>query len=490
MESKSFLLIELLASFSELEMEGFKQLLACAYFNTDQRVLKLLKLLEKDLLKGKPFDAIAQAQAYHRLVGHKGKAGNLGELDEKQTKYLRAKMSTLMQSAQRFLTITAIEENPAQEIVLRNKKLLEKKQFRLFERLMKKEEKRVKEKEESIEKYELAYQLENAQLDYLYRSGTLTEKDNFPELLFNLDSYYLLTKLNLQMAMLSIVNVTGKVYDFASFHNIAPFLKTPTYKHHSLVIIYNTLIQLMTTNEEKYNHKLLKVLNDYEIVIPKKYQSDFYFVAGNYYLLQIKKGVIAYNQKLLDLYKIMHEKELLMPDGYLQINLLKNIVAASCKQGDFKWAEEVVNKYHLFARKEVQKSVYHLNMGGIEFYKANYGEARNHFSTISEEAKVNLFFDLDYKILLAKCYYETDAAYLEYTKRYFLSIEKYVRDNKRMPASTIESYKNFIQILINLYRFRHKEGKKTLESIASKVEEMEFLSNKIWLLEKIEELKK
>ena len=53
-----------------------------------------------------------------------------------------------------------------------------------------------------------------------------------------------------------------------------------------------------------------------------------------------------------------------------------------------------------------------------------------------------------------------------------------------------KSYKNFTQILINLYRVRHKMGKQTIESVQNKLDKMDVVSDKKWLLEKIEEIRK
>ena len=207
-------------------------------------------------------------------------------------------------------------------------------------------------------------------------------------------------------------------------------------------------------------------------------------------MAKLRAGQTEYNQELLNLYKLLHNKKLLMYKGHLQAVVLKNIVALSCRLKDFDWAIEIVEIYHLYARKEVQKSIYHLNMGAIEFYKTNYEKARDHFAIVSQQPKASLFFDLDFKTILAKCYYETDTEYLERTKRYFQSIEKFVKGNKSLPKTTKESYKNFLLLLINCYRIRHKEGKKTLASVITKMENMEYLTNKIWLLEKMEALKK
>jgi len=53
-----------------------------------------------------------------------------------------------------------------------------------------------------------------------------------------------------------------------------------------------------------------------------------------------------------------------------------------------------------------------------------------------------------------------------------------------------KAYKNFIRILINLYRIRHRTGKMKIETIEKKLENVIYISDKNRLLEKIDELKK
>ena len=485
--NKPFLVIELLQSMSKSELNRLEDFLSSPYFTKDKRPLKLLKFLKRNVLKGKRFDEAAQAIAYHLLVSSINNEKNI--FTKKQKDYLYAKMSELHRLMQRFLAIEILSEHPVQEITLRNKQLLDKKQFRSIERLIKKEKKEITDYKKSIEHYELAFQIEKSQLNYLFKTGALTHRDNYAELNYNLDCFYLLNKLSFHSSMLSITDVIGKTYDFASIDAIKPLLALPQYANNPLIIIYNASIQLILTQDEVYYDRLLLLLEQNNSELPNAQQSDFYAVACNFCMTKLMKGQTNYNEILLNLYKLIHKKKLLMDEGYLQANKLKNIVALSCKLKDFDWAIGIVEEYHLFARKEVQRSIYHLNMGAIEFYRADYEKAREHFSIVSKQPKAFLFFDLDFKILLAKCYYEMDTEYLEYTKRYFLSIEKFVKSNKSLPLSTKESYKNFLLILLNCYRIRHKEGKKTLESVITKMKEMEYISNKVWLLEKIMALK-
>jgi len=112
------------------------------------------------------------------------------------------------------------------------------------------------------------------------------------------------------------------------------------------------------------------------------------------------------------------------------------------------------------------------------------------FSTIQiiRVDKVELAYDLDVKILLLKAHYQLDKEYDERTMQIFRSVERFVRGNQTLSTFAKKSYKNLIQIIINLYRVKHRVGKRTLEQIRQKMEKMNFIGDKKWLLEKIEEI--
>lgn len=485
--SKNFILIELLLSFSNLELERFGRFLNSCYHNTDQRAVKLFSVLKDKVLNKKIFDETTQSVVYQLVFKEKPSLKKVS-IDKKEYDALRAKMSVLTKLAQQFLTVEGLKQDLSVERKLLSQQLLVKRQFHLFEKLTKKQQKILAEsKTKDIEHYALAQQIEMDRMNFFHQKGVLIQKDNFPELVERLDINYLINKLKLQSTMQSILNVTAnKRYDFSSMEAIEPLLRLPQYATNPLILLYQMIIQFMIDyNEEKYV-KLLALLNQYGAEIPKNYLLDFYHVALNFCIRQVRAGEIAYNRNIFELYKEMDNKDLLMQDGFIELLKLKNIVAASCHVAEFKWATEVVHKYSAFVKKEIQKSVYHFNIGGIEFYKKKYKEAISHLIRVE---KISIEYDTDCRMLLLKSYYELDGHYDERTMQIFRSAERYVQTTKLTSISSKKSYKNFIQILINLYRVRHKIGKRTLAGVQSKLNKMELVSDKKWLLEKIDSLK-
>jgi len=481
----NFILIDLLEAFSKKEKEQFDTFVASAYFNTDQRVLDLLKALRRNILGKKTFNEVSQIQIYKEVFSDT--ASGIKSLTEQQQKLLAAKMSKLTKLVQRFLTIEALEKHPVYKIKLLNNQLLEKEQFSFYNRLYKKYKKQTsKQIVKGIEDYTIAFQIEKDRENYLHQKELLIKEGNYSELIDNLDKHYLLNKLDIWLTMQSIENATNRNnYNFDSFKALEPLLNLPAYSTNPLLLLYRNIIKLSTTKKEADYFYLLKLLERYGSTIPKNYLIDFYIVACNFCAHQIRIGNLAYKRKVFELYKIMDEEDIMIENKRIQVTKVKNIVAASCHVGEFNWATTFIHKYYQYTKKEWQKSVYHLNIGMIEFYKFNYKEAINHFIRVE---KVNLAYDVDCRMILLKSYYLLDTEYDERTMQIFRSAERFIQTNPELPHAHKKSYKNFIQILINLYRVYHKKGKTTIEGIENKLEKMTYISDKQWLVEKIKEL--
>jgi len=471
-------------SFSTIELNRLNDFLLSPYHNKDQRVVKLLQALIKYALNEEVFDSLTQMKVYQTVFLDSSVTKTV--LSKRETELLRVKMSVLLKLAQRFLTIEAIEENTAPESNLLHKKLLEKKQFRLLTRRITKIKKLLEgTKAKGIEEYRHNFILETNQLNVLAYQRLLIKEGNFLTLIANLDIIYLLQKLKLQAEMSSLIKLTNtKNYDFGPMNAIDKLLELPQYSREPLIFLYRTINELIETNKETTYFYLLELLEQYANIIPINDLAGFYTVACNFCTRQIRLGKLSYNKKLLTLYKIIEERNLLLDKDALQIVKLKNIVALSCKNSEFEWAAKIIDKYCPLLNKDIQESVFHFNMGGIEFYKGNYNEAISHLIRV-ETNNLTYDYNLDCKIILLKSHYQIDTLYDERTMRVFRSAEQFVQTNKLMPVTTKKSYKNFILILINLYRVRHNIGKRTLESIQNKLENMEFVSDKKWLLEQM-----
>ncbi len=483
---KQLLLTELLERFSENEIESFAHFLSCSHFNTDEHLSKLLDILKRKVLWRKSIDNEKQLIiCWQAIVALPLKDPTL---NKQQIALLRVKMSALTRLAEQFLTIEALQNDEACKNELLHRKLLEKKQFRLLDRRMNKFQKAPDEQIKDIPHYHYQYKTETSILNYLYHSGQWIKADNLPELNQNLDVYYLLNKLKLHITALSFMEASAqKKYDFSDVEALQHLLKLVKHANVPLLQAYRAVIDLMNDKTPHTYKKLLFLLEEYEGDISMNDLNDFYVVATNFCVHQIKSGKSEYHARLFDLYQTMDAKNLLLEGNLIPIGKLKNIVSVSCRAGKFEWATQMINKYRPFLRKENREHVHSFNLGAIAFYQKDYQTAIDYLHRIGN---INLIYDISRRVMVVKSHYEIETHYKETTAQVFRSMEKYIKRNKSLPPKDKTAYRNFIRILINLYRIRHGLTKMSLERIKYKLEHQALNSDKQWLLNKIQVLEK
>lgn len=478
------IVINLLNSFNEIEKERLMTFLSNDYFNRDTS----LPILLQSLIKHTKGENQISIETLHEIYLSIFSDRIDKSLSKKQKNAFDIKMSVLLQKMKRFLVVENLENHPAVERKILYQSLLDKQQLNLCYRQIKKDKKALQSnRAKDLTYFETAYEIENAYMNYLHAQGVFTKNIDYNKIVEYLDASYLLKKLQLHSTALSISRVFRALqYDFSTIEHVKELLFSNNYEQQVYIRIYQQIIQLMNHDDDQVYFDLLELLKVYEAQINIGSLSDFYNVACNFCIHKIKKGHLNYNQYLFDLYKKMEQKNLLTKNGIMDINKLKNIVPLSCKLGDFEWAAYLVKKHHKNINHSDSKSVYHFNVGVIAFYQSNYQNAIYHFIRVD---KVNLLYEINCRMLMVKAHFELDEEYDERTMTIFRTIELYMINNNSLKASQKRGYKNFVRMLINLYKVKYQVGKGTPEKIIDKMNQLEFISDKKWLIEKVHELK-
>ena len=474
--------INLLNNFSEKEINGFSHFVACPYFNTDRYVVRLLSVLKRDVLGKRHFDEEMKNKVYEKVFSDKV---TIKGLNIEQRKRLSAKLTGLTRLAERFLAVEALEENKVYRNDLVCQKLLEKKQYLLFNRTIRKEEKvlDVQTKRDFVY-HKRYYNLSKNVLSHLYQTGQLLQEDNVSEVLYQMDVQSCIEKLKHYITMLSLTNALGRQYDTSSMNITLQLLDLPQYTEHPLLRVYKIVIELMKTGKESVYKKLLSVLESNVTYIPRADLSEFYGILINHCVRQMRSEQFDLRD-LFDLYQNIEAKGLLVERNFVDVIKLKTAVNVGCRIGAFDWATEIIEKYKSFINKPIRESVWHYNCGVIAFYQKDYKKALSHFIRAEN---INADYDINCRVMLLKSFYENDEHYDERTIQKLRSTEKFFKENKNLSSTRKRSYKNFVRILIYIYKFRHLSTKMSLESIKEKLDKQDVNSDRNWLLEKIAEL--
>jgi len=487
MKKKEFNCIDILNSLSEKEINSLVDIVSCPYFNSNKQVICLLDILKKYVWKKRAFDENIQKLIYVKVFVEKEEPKE--KLNKSQKNLLYARMGTLTQLMEKFLSIQAMEKNEAYKYDLLYPELLERQLFRLFKQRIKKERVKLDTEAVKTEDYYIQYyKLENNVLEYFYLSDRLAKEDNLSESLCNLDIYYLLNRLSLQLTSLSIQRNYGRAYDTYNEEILAPLLDYPEYAQHPMIMLYAANIELIKIKDSKSYFYILNLLDKHEGEVSKKTLKKFYTICISHCARELNAGKSEYEKRMYELFRTMHSKNLMLDQGEsISSVVIKNMVIIGCRVKEFEWSTEMTEYYRLFTSESIRESVYNFNLGIIAFNKKDFELAHDKFNLVG---KVNLNYDINVRVLIMKCLYETGDSYQEPTMQKFRTAERYFKDNKSLPIQRKKRYQNFIQILKYLYRTRHRESKMTAQKIKEKLDAQTINADPKWLNEKITELEK
>lgn len=480
-----YLVIELLESFSKKELDSLKRFSISPYFNTDRYVIKLLEVLIKKILHKSIDNNIMHFRIYNNVFIDLPKAKEA--LDKKQKALLNAKMSALTKLAERFLTVEALENSNKNRCELVFKALFEKKQFRLHQKHIKKEEAQLNVQQKDFEYFDFIHLLEEEKFKDAHYSGKWVKEDNLNKVMQSLDAMYISKKLTYTIAGLTYNKAKANTkYDLSVIELLnSGFFDHTDYKKYPFIMLNIANAQLMINESLESYNELMNLIDKYEANISNTYLLSFYTVLTNFCVRQIKKGKQEYYYKNVEITKKLDQKNILFTNAF-SIQKLKNIVTIGCRANEYDWVIEMIEKSTSYINKSIKNDVMNYNLGFVAFQKKEYNTCIDY---LLEVDNFNISFDLSKRFLLLKSYYELDKHYLEPTAQVFRSIEIFVLRNKLINTKDKKYHKNFINLAYNLYRYKHRVGKMSLRKLKDKLENAELISNKAWLREKIETLK-
>lgn len=473
-------LIGLLTTFNPKELKQFKKFVNSEFFNTDKKAFELYDLLLKHALKKKKLDNKCQVLIYNKL--YPDNRCKEKSLIEPYKGFLVAKIGLLTQMAKKFLVVQELLNDSVYFDILLYEKLLEKQQNSLFESAMKKTVKALEKRtEKGISHYYQEYQTERLKLQYTHLQRTSINKYNLKHLNKSLDLFYLLNKLDFYETALSLDKDDLQLYE----NILIEFLKLPQYTENPLVHANLIAIDLSKNfNSEKY-FELIELLDAHENSFTKEDLYGFYNIAVNFCIKKINSGDLEFHNTHFDIWKKIEIKNLLIENnGFIPLSKLKTLVLAACNVKEFDWAKRTVEKYSNAIESDIRRSVLNFNLAVIHFAEQNYETAHG----LLMEVDTIPAYEVHFRILQMKSFYETDQTFEDSTEQLFKSQLRFFQNKKELSSNAKTANSNFSKVLISMYRVKHGMGVNTARKIKTRLDEFEFVSDRNWLNKKLREL--
>jgi len=271
---------------------------------------------------------------------------------------------------------------------------------------------------------------------------------NIDKLLKAINKHSFNNKSILEM-YLYLLKVEKNYKDELSFHKFRELhLKNKkSLSHFENFRLYNAiaslLAQMQNLNYEKYTKELFLVFKE--------------IVKGKYYLST--------------------------NDAVLNLHTFRNFVVIGSSLKEIVWLEQLLNNNINDLKQDIRDSAYHFGLAHLCFSKGKYKEALEFTKKIHSDI---FLFKLDLKNLIIKIYYE-----LQYFEELISLVDSYkhiLKLNKNVSEQKKDWNLNFTYYMTGIVMLRNRYARKEPDELRHELLNDNRVSNKIWLLEKIDEL--
>ncbi len=204
-----------------------------------------------------------------------------------------------------------------------------------------------------------------------------------------------------------------------------------------------------------------------------------------YCSIEIANGNFYLKKDLFDNYRFMLEKKLFFLDGIPDLRLVdyRIILFTALKNNEIEWTEKFINESVGMIKEESRDNIINFGYAVLMFHKKNYSGSLDHVSMIKLEL---LPITIDIYILKSKIFYEM--GFFDTGKSVADSLRHFIKNNKVLSDILKNSLKRFYNFFTALLRLNENYNEVKLRKLLSDIESSNGTWNKIWLIEKINEL--
>lgn len=333
---------------------------------------------------------------------------------------------------------------------------------------------------ESMEGYRMEMLI--AQEDHLRLStyNMVTGDLGIPKFIRQLDLYH----LNLRIELGTQYRIQQRVAALPDLNMAAPDVQS--YQEHSALLkISHKIFDIIckTTPPVEEVETFMQQLREHEHKLSQQTRIDFYAYLRNFWTLIINSGKEQYMHLLHDIHKDCLERGYFFFNGEISPHAFSNIIRIGLKVRKFDWVKKFMNEYKsIIIGGDQDQFFYRLNMAQCLFEEGQFEDALGY---LPQTASIGLYRHMLRRLEL-KLYYELKSALLPYKMEAFRKL--ILRSgHKELSTSLREMNLNFLNMLLQLSQSPLKDRARATR-LVQRIEQKEFIADRIWLLEKAREL--
>lgn len=511
-------LISLLKSFSTDELKQLRLFVISPFFNKSQDSPILLdfaiEIIEKE--KQKPIidpETETEKQKLARNEAEKNEAEQhyieaYRRLNPKKAKgtpkeVIVKKMQPLLSLAEQFIEHNLLK-NGIDQSKHASTTQLEYYVVRALENKFENEYAKVENERADVVTKNAHYHLKNFEIAEIlgayntrYNDRNKADEPNLESISEELDTFYLAKKTEYlchcynRMRTVKVEYALHLEKELLSYLPQSHFFQKPVIK-----IWYDTLLLLKTPTEALHTQLKNSIVDAANCLSSSEKQIIFTLLSNT--IINIYKNETSEKRyrEYFNLYKLqLQYPDALYLDGYLDPKTFRNFGIIAMRLNELQWAEDFINSHDgkLSPANADSQDTYNLIKAELAFAKKDYAAAEDFLMLVKGE---NIGLKIDERRIRLKLYYETNSVLFEGTvksHRKFLSV-----GTKTIESSYVKQNREFVTFADKLFAAKtehvlygqvSKYPLQQLDEKETKINEEPLVSDRLWLLEKVQELK-
>lgn len=333
-------------------------------------------------------------------------------------------------------------------------------------------------------KYGTNYYLQQYQLKHLYFIY-LQNLENAPSLNISsssdsLDLFYFTQKIKYICNAINNRNILGKDENIQFENLIISTIENSTLKENVLIsIFYSIYLSQKNTDEELNFINASNLLSNNIDAIEKEEIKDIIQYLINYCIKKINQSDDLYLHELFKIYGIYLEK---IQEKVFSPIRFKNIFLLALKMKKFDWALAFIDNFGNKLPTAQREITIAYNKARLFYDLKEFDKVLDALLHLQHD---EVQFNLISKVLIIKTFYEKNE--VQFLENYLISFRVYILRNKAMNTQNKKIHLNFIKMLKKLIKMEFA-SKTVIEKFKNEVTSFTNLPDKIWFLEKIEQL--
>ncbi|MBK9332684.1 MAG: hypothetical protein IPM96_09875 [Ignavibacteria bacterium] len=254
-----------------------------------------------------------------------------------------------------------------------------------------------------------------------------------------------------------------------------------------VAVNYAAYLMMKHTEDHKYYFEFKKMVDEYYSLFGQSERFYLYAMLISYCSMQCRNdNPEIFGREQFEIHKRSVELGVYKnsENDIMDIVKFRNIAICAFTFNETDWFETFVNDFINELKPEYRENMRYFSYAYVHFGRKEFGKSLENLIMVHDDF---FYFKMDAKKLLLLIYFEL--GYFEQANSLIKSVKEYIANTKDLTDKIKDRERIFIKAVNELLNLKESGNKKDIGILETEISKDLNLTFKIWLLEKVNELK-